>query len=63
MLKLAEMDYSGVNSIFLRILVDKKYALPFRVIDAVVYHFLRSVQSIMGITFLVLCDSLLECFQ
>eukprot|EP00057_Strongylocentrotus_purpuratus_P000379 XP_001175650.2 PREDICTED: bystin [Strongylocentrotus purpuratus] len=45
MLKLAEMDYSGVNSIFLRILVDKKYALPFRVIDAVVYHFLRFVHD------------------
>ncbi|XP_063951136.1 bystin-like [Lytechinus pictus] len=45
MLKLAEMDYSGVNSIFLRILIDKKYALPFRVIDAVVHHFLRFVHD------------------
>ncbi|XP_072175431.1 bystin-like [Diadema setosum] len=45
MLKVAEMDYSGVNSIFLRILIDKKYALPFRVIDALVYHFLRFVQD------------------
>jgi len=41
MLKIAEMDYSGANSIFLRQFFDKKYALPFRVIDAVVYHFLR----------------------
>lgn len=41
MLKIAEMDYTGANSIFLRILLDKKYALPFRVIDALVYHFLR----------------------
>lgn len=41
LLKIAEMDYNGANSIFLRILVDKKYALPFRVVDAVVYHFLR----------------------
>nr|CAG4640824.1 EOG090X058P [Eulimnadia texana] len=41
MLKLAEMNYSGSNSIFLRILFDKKYALPFRVVDAVVHHFLR----------------------
>ncbi|KAL1117798.1 hypothetical protein AAG570_004113 [Ranatra chinensis] len=40
-LKLAEMDYTGANSIFLRILFDKKYALPYRVIDAVVFHFLR----------------------
>ncbi|XP_062507779.1 bystin-like [Corticium candelabrum] len=43
LLKIAEMDYSGANSIFMRILLDKKYALPFRVVDAVVYHFLRFV--------------------
>jgi len=41
MLKIAEMDYSGGNSIFLRVMLDKKYALPFRVVDALVYHFLR----------------------
>ncbi|EMP30862.1 Bystin [Chelonia mydas] len=40
MLKLAEMEYSGANSIFLRLLIDKKYALPFRVVDALVFHFL-----------------------
>ncbi|OQR71861.1 bystin-like [Tropilaelaps mercedesae] len=40
MLKLAEMEYSGANSIFLRVLVDKRYTLPYRVIDALVYHFL-----------------------
>jgi len=39
-MKLAEMEYSGANSIFLRVLLDKKYALPYRVIDAVVFHFL-----------------------
>ncbi len=41
MLKIAEMEYSGANSIFLRIFFDKKYAMPYRVIDAVVFHFLR----------------------
>ncbi|KAJ8360703.1 hypothetical protein SKAU_G00172280 [Synaphobranchus kaupii] len=41
MLKLAEMEYNGANSIFLRLLLDKKYALPFRVLDALVAHFLR----------------------
>ncbi|XP_014215235.1 bystin [Copidosoma floridanum] len=41
MLKIAEMDYTGANSIFLRILFDKKYALPYRVVDGVVFHFLR----------------------
>lgn len=43
MLKIAEMDYTGANSIFLRILFDKKYALPYRVVDSVVFHFLRLV--------------------
>uniref|UniRef100_A0A6M2DLN7 Putative cell adhesion complex protein bystin n=1 Tax=Xenopsylla cheopis TaxID=163159 RepID=A0A6M2DLN7_XENCH len=41
LLKIAEMDYTGANSIFLRIFLDKKYALPYRVVDAVVFHFLR----------------------
>merc|ERR1712001_629029 len=41
MLKIAEMEYSGACSIFLRILFDKKYALPFRVVDSVVFHFLK----------------------
>lgn len=41
MLKIAEMDYSGANSIFLLTLIRKKYALPYRVIDAIVAHFLR----------------------
>ena len=41
LLKIAEMDYSGANSIFIRTLLDKKYALPYRVIDALVFHFLR----------------------
>lgn len=40
MLKIAEMEYNGANSIFLRLMLDKKYALPFRVLDALVAHFL-----------------------
>jgi essential nuclear protein 1 len=43
LLKIAEMDYSGANSIFIRILLDKKYALPYRVIDAIVFHFTKYV--------------------
>ena len=41
MLKLAQMEYTGTNSLFLRVLIDKKYALPFRVVDALVDHFVR----------------------
>ncbi|XP_068214969.1 bystin [Palaemon carinicauda] len=40
-LKIAEMDYSGASSIFLRIFFDKKYALPYRVVDACVYHYIK----------------------
>jgi len=45
LLKLAEMEYSGANSIFIRILLDKKYALPYRVIDAVQAHFMRFISE------------------
>jgi essential nuclear protein 1 len=31
----------GPNSLFIRILLDKKYALPYKVVDALVYHFMR----------------------
>ncbi|XP_060766622.1 bystin [Neoarius graeffei] len=51
MLKLAEMEYNGANSIFLRLLLDKKYALPFRVLDALVAHFLsfRTEQRVLPV--------------
>lgn len=50
-LKLAEMEYNGATSIFLRILFDKKYALPYRVVDAVVFHFLGydNVKSVLNV--------------
>lgn len=33
--------YSGVTSIFIRTLIDKKYTLPYRVIEALIGHFCR----------------------
>ncbi|KJH47872.1 Bystin [Dictyocaulus viviparus] len=39
--EIAEMEYNGANSIFLRALIDKKFALPYKAIDAIVFHFLR----------------------
>jgi len=39
LLRMADMSYSGSTSYFIRILLDKKYSLPFRVIDALVCHF------------------------
>lgn len=41
LLKICEMEYSGANSIFIRIFLDKRYALPYRVVDAAVFHFVR----------------------
>lgn len=41
LLRLSEMEYSGPNSLFIRVLLDKKYALPYKVVDSLVFHFLR----------------------
>ncbi|KAI9302731.1 Bystin-domain-containing protein [Cunninghamella echinulata] len=41
LLRLADMEYTGPNSLFIRILLDKKYALPYKVVDALVSHFAR----------------------
>lgn len=41
LMKLAEMDYCGTTSYFMKLFLDKKYALPYRVLDAVVEHFMR----------------------
>lgn len=49
LLRLAEMEYSGPNSLFIRILLDKKYALPYKVIDALVYHFLQFADKSKGV--------------
>ncbi|TFK29267.1 cell adhesion protein byn-1 [Coprinopsis marcescibilis] len=41
LLRIAEMDYSGPNSLFIRVLIDKKFDLPYKVLDALVFHFIR----------------------
>ena len=41
LLRVADLPYSGTNSFFVRALLDKKYALPYRVVDALVDHFVR----------------------
>ncbi|CAZ85667.1 unnamed protein product [Tuber melanosporum] len=41
LLRLCEMDYTGPTSVFIKVLIDKKYALPYKVIDALVFHFMR----------------------
>ncbi|KAI0069189.1 cell adhesion protein byn-1 [Artomyces pyxidatus] len=41
LIRLASMEYAGPNSLFIRVLLDKKHALPYKVIDAIVFHFIR----------------------
>jgi essential nuclear protein 1 len=41
LLFIAEQPYTLSNSVFIHSLLNKKYALPYRVIDALVVHFTR----------------------
>jgi essential nuclear protein 1 len=41
LLFLCDMSYTGPNSLMIRILLDKGYALPYKVLDTLVFHFLR----------------------
>ena len=45
LMKLAQMHYSGVSSLFIRVLLDKKYALPHKVLDALVEHFVTTSED------------------
>ncbi|KAK6915379.1 Bystin, partial [Dillenia turbinata] len=45
LMKLAQMEYSGMTSYFMKLLVEKKYALPYRVVDAMVAHFMGFVEE------------------
>lgn len=41
LLKLTDMDYCGTTSYFIKLFLDKKYAMPYKVLDAVVAHFTK----------------------
>ncbi|TFL00631.1 Bystin-domain-containing protein [Pterulicium gracile] len=41
LMRIAEMDYTGPNSLFIRVLVDKKHQLPYKVVDSLIFHFIR----------------------
>ncbi|TYI10110.1 hypothetical protein ES332_A09G118700v1 [Gossypium tomentosum] len=45
LMKLVEMEYCGTTSYFIKLLLEKKYALPYRVVDAVVDHFMRFLED------------------
>ncbi|RID53123.1 hypothetical protein BRARA_G00543 [Brassica rapa] len=46
LLNLAEMEYCGTTSYFIKTLLEKKYCMPYRVLDALVAHFMRFVDEI-----------------
>jgi len=41
LLKLANMPYSGATTLFMKTLLDKKYSLPYRVIDTLTKYFVK----------------------
>lgn len=42
LLRLADYEYySGPISMFMKVLLEKKYALPYKVVDSIVFHFMR----------------------
>ncbi|XP_028550250.1 bystin [Dendrobium catenatum] len=45
LMTLAGMDYYGTTSFFIKLLIEKKYALPYRVLDALVAHFMRFLED------------------
>ncbi|PIA56310.1 hypothetical protein AQUCO_00700560v1 [Aquilegia coerulea] len=46
LLKLAEMEYCGTTSYFIKLLLDKKYCLSYRVLDGLVAHFMRFLEDV-----------------
>ncbi|PKA55760.1 hypothetical protein AXF42_Ash012052 [Apostasia shenzhenica] len=45
LMTLANMDYYGTTSFFMKLLIEKKYALPYRVLDTLVAHFVRFIED------------------
>ncbi|THU72790.1 hypothetical protein C4D60_Mb04t15890 [Musa balbisiana] len=45
LMKLAELEYCGTTSSFINPFLGKKYALPYRVLDVVVAHFMRFLED------------------
>eukprot|EP00939_MAST-03C_sp_MAST-3C-sp1_P000688 g688.t1 len=48
LMKILSMPYYGTHSIVIRAILNKKYALPYRVIDAVVDHFMSFLDETRG---------------
>ncbi|KAF3949495.1 hypothetical protein CMV_024638 [Castanea mollissima] len=45
LLELEEVNYCGTTSFFIKLLLEKKYALTYRVLDATVAHFMRFLED------------------
>ncbi|GAB2271670.1 hypothetical protein Dimus_006500 [Dionaea muscipula] len=45
LLNLAQMEFCGTTSFFIKVLIEKKHSLPYRVLDGLVAHFMRFLQD------------------
>jgi essential nuclear protein 1 len=45
LMKMAQLQYSGTTTLFIKTLLNKKYNLPYRVVDAMVNYFERFIQD------------------
>jgi len=43
-----DTEAAGATNTFLKVLLDKRYALPYQTVDALVFHFLRFKNSAMN---------------
>lgn len=63
LLTLARMEYCGTTSYFIKLLIEKKYALPYRVLDAMVSHFLKFLEEEERVMPVIWHQSLLAFIQ
>lgn len=45
LIRLSNLPYSGATSLFVRVLLDKKYSLPYKAIDTILRHFVSFKQE------------------
>jgi hypothetical protein len=45
LLKLSQMGYSGVNALMMKTIINKKYSLPHKVIDALIRYFMTFLKD------------------
>ncbi|KAJ8490275.1 hypothetical protein OPV22_011996 [Ensete ventricosum] len=52
LMRLAELEYCGTTSYFIKLFFGKEYALPYRVLDVEVAHFMRFLEETRIMSFI-----------